>query len=256
MIPALPSPSYQINWSDVKPNLDYLRDVDLRDVNGEEVSILIGSNNGRLLIPSEIVQPAPGPVAARVPIALRTPLGWVAVNCLPSTAKSHNLSAFRARVDTDENKELITVIESSTSVDLFAIKDNHTVTQSKEDERTLLMMKATTHKLPNKDAYVSPLLWKEKDPKLPNNIEGAMKRLVSLEKKLEKDPALKERYQHSIEMDVQKGYIRKRPPEEAELPNQNVCVEYDASAVFNGSSLNSALYKGPDLLPSLLGVLL
>lgn len=31
---------------------------------------------------------------------------------------------------------------------------------------------------------------------------------------------------------------------------------YDASAVFNGSSLNSALYKGPDLLPSLLGVLL
>ena len=88
MIPALPSPSYQINWSDVKPNLSYLRDVDLPDVNGEDVSILIGSNNGRLLVPSEIVQPAPGPGAARLPIALRTPLGWVAVNCLPNATKS------------------------------------------------------------------------------------------------------------------------------------------------------------------------
>ena len=115
-------------------------------------------------------------LAARLPIALRAPLGWVAVNCLPSTAKSHNLSAFRARVETDENKELINVIESSTSVDLLSIKDNRTVTQSKEDERALRMMKATTHKSPNKDAYVSPLLWKEKDPKLPDNIEGAMKR--------------------------------------------------------------------------------
>ena len=175
-------------------------------------------------------------------------------------------------METDENKEFINVIESSTSVDLLGIKDNRTVTQSKEDERALRMMKVTTHKSPNKDAYVSPLLWKEKDPKLPNNIEGAMKRLVSLEK-LEKDPALKERYQHSIEMDVQKGYTRKLPPEEADLPNpvkwylphypivnprkpEHLRRVYDASAVFNRSSLNSALYKGPDLLPSLLGVLL
>ena len=272
-ISALPGPSYQVKWSDVKPDLNYLRDVDLADVNGEEISILIGSNNGRLLIPFEIVQPAPGPGTARLPIALRTPLGWVAVNCLPNTTKSHQLSAFRARVETDENRELIDVIESSTSVDLLGIKDNRVVTQSKEDERAFRMMKATTHKLPNKNAYVSPLLWKSKDPKLPNNTEGAMKRLVSLEKKLEKDPALKERYQQTIETDIHKGYIRKLSPEEAKSPSpvtwylphhpvvnprkpERLRRVYDASAVFNGSSLNSALYKGPDLLPSLLGVLL
>ena len=131
-IPALPSPSYQINWSDVKPNLSYLRDVDLPDDNGEDVAILIGSNNGRVLIPSEIVQPAPG--SARLPIALRKPLGWVAVNCLPSATKSHNFSAFRAKVEMDENKELVNVIESGTSVDLLGIKDNRLVVQSKEDK--------------------------------------------------------------------------------------------------------------------------
>ncbi len=242
-ISALPGPSYQVKWSDVKPDLNYLRDVDLVDVNGEDNSILIGSNNGRLLIPFEIVQPAPGPGTARLPIALRTPLGWVAVNCFPNTTKSPQLSAFRARVETDENRELIDVIESSTSVDLLGIKDNRVVTQSKEDERAFRMMKATTHKLPNKNAYVSPLLWKSKDPKLPNNTEGAMKRSVSLEKKLEKDPALKERYQQSIETDIHKGYIRKLSLEEATSPSpvtygiypitplsthasQNVCVEY------------------------------
>ena len=33
-ISALPGPSYQVKWSDVKPDLNYLRDVDLPDVNG------------------------------------------------------------------------------------------------------------------------------------------------------------------------------------------------------------------------------
>jgi hypothetical protein len=270
---ALPGPSYHVKWSDVKPDLNYLCDVDLPDVNGEEISILIGSNNGRLLIPSEIVQPAPGPGTARLPIALCTPLGWVAVNCLPGTTKSHQFSAFRARVETDENRKLMDVIESSTSIDILGIKDNRAVTQSKDDARAFRMMKATTHKLPNRDAYVSPLLWKSNEPKLPDNKEGAMRRLFSLEKKLEKDPALRKRYQQSIETDIQKGYIRKLSPEEAKSPSpvswylphhpvvnprkpERLRRVYDASAVFNGSSLNSVLYKGPDLLPSLLGVLL
>ncbi len=99
-----------------------------------------------------------------------------------------------------------------------------------------------------------------------------MKRLVSLEKKLEKDLALKERYQQSIETDIQNGYIRKLSPEEAKSPSpvtwylphhpvvnprkpERLRRVYDASAVFNGLFLNSALYKGQDLLPSLLGVL-
>ena len=68
-------------------------------------------------------------------------------------------------------------------------------------------MKATTHKLPNKNAHISPLLWKETDPKLPDNTEGAMKRLISLEKKLEKDPPLKER---AFRKDTSKNSLQKK----------------------------------------------
>ncbi len=33
-ISAIPGPFYQVKWSDIKPDLNYLRDVDLPDVNG------------------------------------------------------------------------------------------------------------------------------------------------------------------------------------------------------------------------------
>ena len=48
-------------------------------------------------------------------------------------------SCLHSEQEQDKNRELhsgnIDIIESSTSVDLLDIKDNHVVTQSKEDER-------------------------------------------------------------------------------------------------------------------------
>ena len=71
---------------------------------------------------------------------------------------------------------------------------------------------------------------------------------------------------------VTKGYARKVPLEQMNLQNGNVWyiphhgvyhpykpgkirVVFDCSAKFNGVSLNSMLYKGPDLTNSLIGVL-
>ena len=84
---------------------------------------------------------------------------------------------------------------------------------------------------------------------------------------------MKERYHQSIEGDIKKNYVRKLTREEAALPSpvkwylphhpvinprkpERLRRVYDASAVFHGWSLNKAFYKGPDLLPSLLGVML
>ena len=182
-IPQLPGPSQSVNWSEVKQQFTYLEDIDLPDVNGEQIALLIGSNNGRLLVPTEIIEPTPGPGSSQLPIALNTPLGWVATNCIPAEFKEHKLSAYRTRVQTEADHDLKHLVESSMKVDALGITNHPSETRSKEEERAFKVMKSSTHKLANEDAYISQPLWKEKDPSLPNNYDVALRRLQSLEKR-------------------------------------------------------------------------
>ena len=66
----------------------------------------------------------------------------------------------------------------------------------------------TTTPLKNKH-YEIGLLWKTDHPKLPMNRELAENRLVLLEKRLERNPALKKRYKETISQYISKGYARK-----------------------------------------------
>ena len=98
--------------------------------------------------------------------------------------------------------------------------------------------------------------------------------MKSLEYRLEKTPELKNFYQDSIKVDVEKGFIRILKPEELEAtkierqwyithhpvekPNKpdkvrRVC---NAASKFRGISLNDNLLTGPDLLQTLIGIMI
>ena len=123
------------------------------------------------------------------------------------------------------------------------------------------------------ERYEVGLLWKSRDPFLPNNYSSALSQMKSLEYRLEKKPELKKLYQDSIKVDVEMGFVRILKQEELEAtklerqwyvphhpvenPNKpgkvrRVC---NTASKFRGISLNDNLLTGPDLLQNLVGII-
>ena len=58
--------------------------------------------------------------------------------------------------------------------------------------------------------------------KLPNNFYSAMGKLMSLERRLQKDDTLRKRYQEPIDTDIKAGYVRKVEPVELNETRDNL----------------------------------
>ena len=198
------------------------------------------------------------------PWAVRTKLGWMLSGPLlqQETAKIATESLVAAEVD-----PLADQVKSWWSMESYA--SNCSVSgRSKEDERALEMLKATTKF--DGERYEVGLLWRNAKPHLPNNYSSAVSQLKSLERRLEKDENLKQRYKET--KDVQKGFVRIL--DEAELENTKSDLRWyvphfpvlnqnkpdkvrrvcNAASKFAEVSLNDNLMAGPDLLQSLIGI--
>ena len=133
------------------------------------------------------------------------------------------------------------------------------------------MARTTTHVSNNH--YTIGLLWKDSDVTLPNNRPLAVSRFLSLENKLNKKSELKKPYTDTIRDYTNKGHATKLTPENAKLTSKitnyiphhavfninkpsKLRVVFDAAAKYCGTSLNENLIKGPDLLSSLIGIIL
>jgi hypothetical protein len=146
-----------------------------------------------------------------------------------------------------------------------------TLVQSRDDKKAMQILESTTRKVGNR--YETGLLWKSDDIVLPNNKVMAEKRLESLERRLNRDPDLKVAYEKTFLGDVDKGYARLLSNEELDTPVNNQCFlpqhpvlnpnkpgkvrrVFDGTAKYEGISLNDCLLTGPNLLNSLVGVLM
>ena len=122
--------------------------------------------------------------------------------------------------------------------------------------------------------YQVGMLWADDESSLSNNYFSALVQLKSLKRRLEKTPELKASYAQTIKDDFDKGYFvqvdksdcfRIDNPREWYLPHHPVfhphkpgkvrCV-LNGWAKFHGVSLNSKLLTGPDLLQTLIHVLM
>ena len=108
---------------------------------------------------------------------------------------------------------------------------------------------------------------------LPDNYYSSLLQIKSLEKRLAKDPHLRNQYSKTIEDDLNKGYVIQVPPHN--FSNCSICEWYlphhpmanpnkpgevrrvlNGASKIHGTSLNKPLLLGPDLLQNLVFVLL
>ena len=134
-----------------------------------------------------------------------------------------------------------------------------------DDERALNVLKFTVSHIG--DRYEFGLIWREPPIGLPNNRTAAIHRLYALERKLVKNPTNAKNYIRIVNEYVSLGHAVKDAASEANVTNTfyiphhevvssgKMRVVFNASAIFQGSSLESFIFKGPGLLNDLIGIL-
>ena len=71
---------------------------------------------------------------------------------------------------------------------------------STADKRALSVLKNDTFH--DGERYIVPMLWNDKESTLLNNYFSSLAQLMSLEKRLDKDPSLREKYAKTIREDM------------------------------------------------------
>lgn len=239
---------------------DYLRYVNLPDLNTKYVDVILGNDMPDLLQPTEVIPSEDGG-----PFAIKTKLGCWAING-PSSHKLAKETGHSFFVQTQTN------LMCKVCSDIIYDTQNDKPELSIEHKRFMENAEKTI-KL-NNGHYSVDLPLKNKNLVMPNNKFMALQRMDYLKKRFSRDKILHDEYTKCIQEMIDSGYVERTTESEALIAEQNsrmwylphsavrhprkpgrVRVVHDCSAQFQGTSLNSVLLGGPDLTGSIIGVL-
>ncbi|XP_055714766.1 uncharacterized protein LOC129808886 [Phlebotomus papatasi] len=251
-------PCQSVDVQKLSVDWKYLADVDIESQCEADPEILIGLDNTPLIVSREVIH---GPW--RAPYLVRTWLGWVILGTV-SAQDNREIEMNCAMVETID--ELHNLVRDSFSTESFGTIPHQEPVHSRDDKKALQIMENTTHQTPD-GRYEVGLLWKGGIcPKVPESREAALKRLRSTERRLDRDSELAASYCEKMMDHIRKGYLVKLSDSDREVPpektwylphftvthpaKKKIRVVFDCAAVSRGVSMNSLLYKGPDLLQS------
>ena len=217
------------------------------------------------------------------PFAQKIGLGWVIVgeSCLQRSHGTASVTVNKTHLVCEGRDSLCPPCRSTMYVkerfnksqnidhDIFLrTKDDEKVGLSVEDKQFLTMMDKEMYKHPSGN-WVAPLPFRFPRKNLPNNKQQAVHRARLLDTSLKKNPEKRAHFVTFMKDVINNGHAEEAPPvKESEecwylpifgvyhpkKPDQIRGV-FDASARYQGISLNDTLMSGPDLTNSLLGVL-
>ncbi|XP_062702895.1 uncharacterized protein LOC134285671 [Aedes albopictus] len=257
-------------YGDLQETFRHLAGLPIESYENACPRVLIGLDNLNLGHPLKSREGRP-----QEPIAAKTRLGCTIYgSCAPecTTASSvnyHSLQVCECNQYSDE--DLHQTVKNYFLLDSIGIVKPDKLLQSRNDQRAQMLLESHTKQRDGR--YESGLLWKYDTVRLPDSKPMALKRWECLDRRMKNDPQLANVVRAKIEEHVSKGYIRKLSDEEVQAgyprvwylpifpvvnPNKpgKTRLVWDAAATVHGVSLNTVLLKGPDLLTSLLSVLM
>ena len=263
---TLDLPKQDLDVNSTCQHWKHLRDADLTVEDMQKPRMLIGQDICDLIMPREWVEGPPGS-----PVATRCKLGWAIHGRVDDLSTENAHSSLSAQIkDGCFNDDLHLLVKSFFTTDSFGVKVTSTKIRSRQEARAERIMESTTRRVG--DRWETGLLWRESGILLPESKPMALRRLFSIERKMDRDQVFADAYCSKIEQYLAAGYAFKLTPEEETAfherkwyqphfgvtnPNKpgKLRLVFDAAASSNGMSLNDALVPGPDLLNSLTGVL-
>ncbi|XP_055540402.1 uncharacterized protein LOC129727039 [Wyeomyia smithii] len=265
---ALPRQTLKMN--ELVHRYDYLTDLPTDSYQNVQPRILIGVDNCYL---GHALDSREGMIHG--PIAARTRLGWIIFGPLSTAAPavSDSLACNNLHIcECCERKdaELHNTVKAYFSLDSLGVARFTKPLLSKDDDRAVRLLESSTQVKGRR--YETGLLWRYDNAQLPDSKPMAMKRLMCLEKRMQREPELARVLKEKINDYQRNGYIGKLTktqlseefPRVWYLPifpvvNPNkpgkLRIVWDAAAKVAGTSLNSFLLSGPDQLTSLPSVL-
>ena len=234
--------------------------INLHNARSNEIGILLGADAPSAHIQLEVKQ-GPQPKL----LAIKTMFGW---SLFGASGQPETISVYKIEIKPED--DLHHCVQRIWDQDLMTNPNDRDEAPSLQDQQCYQKLESETSF--NDGKYEVPMLWK-KDATLPNNRSLAEARFNQLQRRLRKDTSLCEIYKESMHKYLASGYARKMTDDEVEtihpktwyLPHYGVFnpnkpgkirLVFDAAAKFQGTSLNNALYTGPDLLNNMLGVLM
>ncbi|XP_055588827.1 uncharacterized protein LOC129741145 [Uranotaenia lowii] len=260
-VKSLDLPYQTFRLTDALKTYTYLKGVPISSYVNAKPRILIGIDNLRLALPLKVKEGD-----SYGPVAVKTRLGWCVYGPRSNREEANSFHICKCSCENDLQesvKKFFTVESSGTST--------VNVPLSEEEQRALTLLESSTTRIGNR--YETGLLFKNDYVEFPDSYRMAETRLACLERRMQRNPELRENLHRQIQEYESKGYAHKATKCELEAADPRriwylpigvvvnpkkpgkIRIIWDAAAKTEGISLNSALLKGPDQLVSLPGVL-
>ena len=228
---------------------DHLAEVNFPQIRDNKFGILIGADAFLATVPRHFTTGKPG-----TPYGVNTMLGWTLTGPV------------RREYFQPNNKGSSNLLHLFWTFEGVNFSQGSKKGHNEEDQTALKTLAETT--LHNGERYEIGLPWRE-NVTLPNNYFMARVQWHGLQKRLERDNQLKQRYMTTTFDDMDKGsmtavtnqdakntwYLPHHPFINKQKPDKIRRVT-NAASKYKGVSLNDALLTGPDLLCNLHGLLL
>ena len=191
--------------------------------------------------------------------AILTPLGWVLSGRIDESYSNHSMIVANNIVLDKQVQDLWEIEHPSDELTTFSREENNVL--EFRDKNTSF----------EERHFVVPIPWKEGFPDFPDN-KFAKNRLNSLVNRLKRTDNF-DKYDQNIKKLLKEGHAEPVPVSEVErkdhdvwyIPHHGVTAEskpgkirtvFDCAAKLYNVSLNNSCYPGPDLVNSLIGILL